>query len=238
MTGTSRKHKKRNGNHAKDPNPGTGEKQENRDAGFNLLEELLAVEKAQFSSLIKLTGLSLALSNFPLLRDELAIRLSTESSLFAYGTAQAAVLALIALCALKCHRVHQIQKGMHNDINDFYAKSRTLRLLKRFFGPGKYEDDIILTAWQRRLKKRGTRADIHNPAVLGDIDGRFGDIIGLLISFFALLFTAIPIPALNTFAAILFLASPFLFSAYAWVYFKASNKHLVNRIIRNEKRHR
>lgn len=238
MAGTSRKHKKRNGNHAKDSNPGRGEQQENRDAGFNPQQELLAVEKVQFSSLIKLTGLSLALSNFPLLRDELAIMLSTELSLFAYGAAQAAVLALISLCALKCHRINQIQKGMQSDINDFYTKGRTRRLLKRFFCPGKYEDNIILTAWQRRLKKKGIRAGIHNPEVLSDIGGRFGDIVGLLISFFALYFTAVPIPTLNTFAAILFLASPFVFSAYAWVYFKASNQHLVNRIIHNEKRHR
>ena len=78
MTGKSRKHKKRNGNHAKDSNPRAGEIQENRDTEFNPQQELLAVEKTQFNSLIKLTGLSLALSTFPLLRDELTIRLSAE----------------------------------------------------------------------------------------------------------------------------------------------------------------
>ena len=238
MTGKSRKHKKRNGNHAKDSNPRAGEIQENRDTEFNPQQELLAVEKTQFNSLIKLTGLSLALSNFPLLRDELTIRLSAEWSPLIYNIAQAMILALIALCALKGRRISQIQKGTQIDINDFYTKSKARRLLKRLFGPGKYEDGIILTAWQRRLKKRGMRAGIDNPEVLSDTSGRFGDIIGLLVSFFALFFTATPIPAFNTVAAFLFLTSPFRFSIYTWTYFKASNQHLVNRIISNEKQHR
>lgn len=238
MAGKSRKHKKRNGNHAKDSNPRSGEQQENRDAGSSPQQELLTVEKAQFNLLIKLTGLSLALSNFPLLRDELAIMLSTELSLFAYGTAQAVILVLIVLCACKNRRINQIQKGMQSDINDFYAKSRTRRLFKRFAGPGKHEDGIILTEWQRRLKKRGKREGIRNPEVLSDILGRFSDVLGLLISFFALSFTAAPIPTLNTIAAFIFLISPFVFSAYTWVYFKASNQHLVNRILSNETQHR
>lgn len=238
MTGTSRKHKKRNGNHAKDSNSRRGEQQENRDVGFNPQQELLTVEKAQFNLLIKLTGLSLALSNFPLLRDELEIMLSTELSLFAYGTAQVVILVLIVLCALKAHRINQIQEGMQSDINDFYAKSRTRRLFKRLFGPGKHEDGIILTAWQRRLKKRGKREGIRNPEVLSDFLGRFSDVLGLLISFFALSFTALPIPTFNTIAAFIFLISPFVFSVYTLAYFIASNQHLVNRIIRNEKRHR
>ena len=238
MANKSRKRKERNTSRATYSNPRRRDGQEQTDEDFSPQQELLAVEKAQFNLLIKLTGLSLALSNFPLLQDELAIRLSTELSPYFYFAAQATILALIALCVCKNYRINQIQKGMQSDISNFYAEGGIRRLIKRFFGPGKYEDAIILTNWQRRIKKRGMRTGIQNPEVLNDMLDRFTNILGLLISFFALIFTAISIPVLNTLAAILFLASPFIFSAFTWVYFRTSNQHLVNRIISNEKHYR
>lgn len=213
-------------------NRGTQQTQAHEENRFSAQEELYKVENQQYELLTKLFAFLLTLYGIDFFQKSILSKASAEEPPYIHYAIPAILLTLLATYALKLHRVNQIQKGMARDINNFYTNKRTLRAFKTICGPGKYEHNAALNLWQKRLKRKGAREGLSNPEIVSEIGSRYASWLGLAATFFGLVFPSVPQLASYATAALLFASA--VFTAYTFVYFKASNQHLVNQILRHE----
>lgn len=211
-------------------NRGTQQTQAHEENRFSAQEELYKVENQQYELLTKLFAFLLTLYGIDFFQKSILSKASAEEPPYIHYAIPAILLALLVTCALKLHRVNQIQKGMAHDINNFYTNNRTLRVFKTICGPGKYEHNAAL--WQKRLKRKGAREGLSNPEIVSEFGSRYASWLGLAATFFGLVFPSVPQLASYATAALLFASA--VFTAYTFVYFKASNQHLVNQMLRHE----
>ncbi len=213
-------------------NRGTQQTQAHEENRFSAQEELYKVENQQYELLTKLFAFLLTLYGIDFFQKSILSKASAEEPPYIHYAIPAILLTLLATCALKLHRVNQIQKGMARDINKFYTKNRILRTVKATCGPGKYEHGAVLNHWQKRLKRKGIRKGLSNPEIVREIGSRFASLLGLAATFFGLVFPSVP--QLASYATVALLFASAVFTAYTFVYFRASNQHLVNRMLRHE----
>lgn len=212
-------------------NRGTQQTQEHEDNRFSAQEELYKVENQQYELLTMLIAFLLALYGIDFFQKSTLSRLPIEELPSIHYAILAIPFILLVACARKFIRINQIQKGMARDINNFYTKNRILRTVKATCGPGKYEHGAVLNHWQKRLKRKGIREGLSNPEIVREIGSRFASLLGLAATFFGLFFTSVP--QLASYATAAFLFASAVFTAYTFVFFKASNQHLVNQMLRH-----
>lgn len=206
--------------------------QENNEPTFNPQKELYRVEDQQYKLFTKLIAFLLALCGLNFIQKSILPEPSTGTLPNTYFIVMSALFILLVIYTKKFFRINQIQKGIASDINNYYTKNGRRRAIKSIFGPRKYENNAVLNHWQQRLKRKGIREGLSNPEIVSEIGSRYASWLGLFATFLGLLFT--PATGLTTCAAIAFLFASATFASYTWIYFKASNQHLVNQIIRHE----
>ena len=186
-------------------NRGTQQTQAHEENRFSAQEELYKVENQQYELLTKLFAFLLTLYGIDFFQKSILSKASAEEPPYIHYAIPAILLALLVTCALKLHRVNQIQK---------------------------YEHNAALNLWQKRLKRKGAREGLSNPEIVSEFGSRYASWLGLAATFFGLVFPSVPQLASYATAALLFASA--VFTAYTFVYFKASNQHLVNQMLRHE----
>ncbi len=210
----------------------TQQDQANNEPTFNSQKEVYRVENRQYKLFTKLIASLLALCGLDFIQQSILPEPSTGTLPNTYFIVVPTLSILLVIYTKKVFRINQIQKGMASDINNYYTKNGRMRVIKSICGPRKYENNVVLNRWQQRLKRKGIREGLSNPEIVSEIASRYASCLGLFATFFGLLFT--PATGLTTYATITFLFASATFASYTWIYFKVSNQHLVNQIIRHE----